>query len=156
MKMIDMDFYRLIRHIIKTEEFKSMKNFRHHVKGNVHDHCIRVAYFCYNHHKRFKLSIPIEEFVRGALLHDYYLYDWHTGKVKHHGREHPKIALENALKKYPDLTSNEIDMIENHMFPLTLLHPPKTKWGWLICFYDKVAAVCDYCGKNKWKKQIFK
>lgn len=36
------------------------------------------------------------------------------------------------------------------MFPLTPI-PPQTKAGWLLCFYDKVAAVSDYLSENKWK-----
>ena len=69
-----------------------------------------------------------------------------------HGFKHPKRALKNAMDKYPDLTDNEKDMIGRHMFPLTIL-PPKTRAGWILCFYDKVAAVSDYLGENKWKER---
>lgn len=144
------EFYGLIRDIIASEEYIGMKRYKHHVKGSVYDHSIKVAYLCYKHHKRFGTKTPLREFVRGALLHDYYLYDWHDKEHKFHGFTHPRRALENALAKYPDLTHRERDMIRRHMFPLTPI-PPRTKAGWLICFYDKVAAVSDYCGKNKWK-----
>jgi len=42
------------------------------------------------------------------------------------------------------------DMIKHHMFPITIM-PPRTVAGWLLCFYDKLAAVNDYAGKNKGK-----
>ncbi|MBQ8510312.1 MAG: HD domain-containing protein [Clostridia bacterium] len=152
--MISKEFYIIIKDIIHSDEYRGMKNYRHHVKGNVYDHSIKVACMCYNHHKRFGTKIDLTEFIRGALLHDYYLYDWHdkTSDHRFHGFTHPGRALENAYRKYPDLTLTQRDMILHHMFPLTPV-PPRTKAGWLICFYDKVAAVSDYCGKNKWKAQ---
>ncbi len=151
---INREFYQLIKDIVRSEEFRKMKNFRHHIKCSAYSHSIKVAYLCYRHHKRFGTKIELHAFVRGALLHDYYLYDWHEKDPSHkfHGFTHPKKALQNAKKSYPDLTETEIDMIERHMFPLTLL-PPKTRGGWLLCFYDKVATVSDYLGENIWKKK---
>ena len=149
--MISIEFYRIIRDIIRSEEYDSMKNYRHHIKGSVYDHSVKVAYLRYRHHKRFGTKTDLEKFIRGALLHDYYLYDWHDRNPAHrfHGFTHPKCALENALVRYPDLTGTERDMILHHMFPLTPA-PPRTKAGWLLCFYDKAAALSDYFGENKW------
>ena len=142
------EFIDIVRDIVACPEFKAMKKYRHHVKGNLYRHCLKVAYLCFLHHKRFMMKTDIKEFVIGALLHDYYLYDLHGGgdKQRFHWFKHPKKALENALKRYPGLTEIQRDMISRHMFPLTLI-PPKTKAGWLICFYDKVAAVTDRFGK---------
>lgn len=151
---IDPEFYHLMQSIIHSDEFKKMKAFRHHVKTSAYAHSIKVAYLCYRHHKRHGTSIDLYPFLRGALLHDYYLYDRRNKDIKHkfHGFTHPKKALQNAKNGYPDLTPMEIDMIERHMFPLTP-RPPKTRGGWLLCFYDKVAAVSDLFGKNMWKKR---
>ena len=77
-------------------------------------------------------------------------------KGKHHSLhwiKHPKIALKNATAKYNTLSKVQRDMIKNHMFPLTL-SPPKTKAGWLICYYDKVSAIDDLLhSKNKRRKK---
>lgn len=130
-----------------------MKKYRHYIKQNVYNHSIKVAILCYNHYKRHNTKkIILKELVRGALLHDYYLYDWHEKNSDHkfHGFTHPKKAYLNAIKKYPDLSKKEADMIRRHMFPLTII-PPKTKAGWLVCLYDKLAAISDYFGKNKLK-----
>lgn len=151
---MEKEFYRLIRDIVKTTEFMGMKNYRHHIKGSVYQHSVKVAYLCYRHHRRFGTRIDLRELVRGALLHDFYLYDWHEmlpGR-RLHLFTHPKCALVNALSRYPDLSKNERDMIRYHMFPVLPL-PPRTKAGWIICFYDKVAAMSDYFGKNYWKKR---
>lgn len=148
--MQNKEFEQLTRDIVCSDEYLGMKNYRHHIKRSAYEHSLKVAYYCYKHHKRFDTKIDLSEFLRGALLHDYYLYDWHDKQHRFHGFTHPKYALKNAEEKYPDLTPNERDMIRHHMFPLTPV-PPRTKAGWLICFYDKVAAMSDYLGKNTWK-----
>ena len=150
--MIEKEFYALVRDIVRTEAFCGMKRYRHHVKRSVYEHSIRVAYLCYRHHKRHGTKIDLGEFVRGALLHDFYLYDWHDRARGHrmHLFTHPRDSLANAIALDPSLTKRQRDMIRHHMFPLTLV-PPNTQAGWLVCFYDKVAAVGDYFGKNKWK-----
>lgn len=147
--MENQEFTFLIEDIICSEEFQNMKSWRHHIRGSVYEHSIKVAYLCYKHHKRFQMAMDIKEFVRGAVLHDYYLYDLHDGKEEHkyHWFKHPKEALKNAMDKYPDLTDIQQEMISRHMFPLTL-KPPKTAAAWAVCFYDKVAAVSDCLGKR--------
>ncbi|MBQ9777943.1 MAG: HD domain-containing protein [Clostridia bacterium] len=146
--MIEKEFYAIIRDIVKSEAFCKMKGYRHHVKSNIYKHSVRVAYLCYRHHKRHNTRVDLQELVRGALLHDFYLYDWHEmlpGR-RLHLLTHPKVALQNALQAYPSLTPIQQDMIRHHMFPILPL-PPKSRAAWLVCFYDKVAALCDYLGK---------
>ena len=150
--MIEKEFIALIRDTTRSKEFRRMKGYKHHVKGSVYDHSVKVAYLCYKHRKRFKMKIDIDEFIKGALLHDFYLYDLHGGGTprRFHWFTHPGCALRNALEKYPFLTGTQQDMIRHHMFPLTPM-PPKTAAGWLICFYDKIAAISDRFGENKWE-----
>ncbi len=147
--MKNKEFTQLIHDVIHSEEYRKTKHQRHHIRSNVFDHSIKVAYLCYRHHKRFGTKISLSELIRGALLHDYYLYDRKSKQKTHrfHGFTHPGHALSNALKKYPNLSRTEKDMIARHMFPLTPI-PPKTKGGWLICFYDKIAAISDFLEKQ--------
>ena len=128
---MDMTFYRMIRDVIKTPEFEGMKRYRHHVKGSVYDHSIKVAYLCYWHQKHFKTGLNTGELLRGALLHDFYLYDWHDREPgrRLHLFTHPREALKNALRRYPDLTAGQRDMIRNHMFPITPHTPHAQKPG---------------------------
>ena len=81
------------------------------------------------------------EIRRAGLLHDYYLYDWHTPEPWHrlHGLRHPGFALRNARRDYPDLTLREADAIVHHMFPLTPL-PPHFGVGWVVTLADKLCA----------------
>ena len=144
------EFIPLVRDILYSEEFCKMKSYRHHIRATLYDHSVKVAYLCFKHHKRFGTKMDVEELVRGALLHDYYLYDLHDEGKAHrfHWFKHPNRALKNALERYPYLTKAQQDMIKHHMFPFTPT-PPKTKAGWLVCFYDKVAAITDRFGTNK-------
>ena len=150
MKSYDKEFLKIINDIITHNEFLKLKKFRHHINSNVYDHSIKVADMCYKHFKQFKMSGDVRELLRGALLHDYYLYDWRdkSPETRLHGFRHPKRALKNALRDYPNLSKREIDMIRHHMFPLTI-SPPKTSFGWIVCFYDKIAAISDYFSKGK-------
>ena len=158
-KIQDEAFYSLISDIIESDDFRKMQAYKHHLHGTTYAHSIKVAYLCYRHYQKHESKVNLNELIRGALLHDYYLYDWRDKSEANcingfvHGFTHPKRALENALKAYPDLTETEQDMIERHMFPLTLF-PPKTRCGWLVCFYDKVAAVGEYCSMNGQKIEL--
>lgn len=141
-------FLPLVRDVIRSEEFRKMKTYRHHRNGNLFDHSVKVAFLCYRHHRKFHMKSDVQSLVRGALLHDYYLYDLHgDGKPhKKHWFRHPDTALRNALAQYP-LTERQKDMIKHHMFPITVI-PPKTPEGWLVCLYDKIAAVSDRFGTS--------
>ncbi|MBQ8432380.1 MAG: phosphodiesterase [Clostridia bacterium] len=144
------EFFSIVRDILASEEFRGMRRYQHHVKGNLYDHSVKVAYLCFRHHKRFGGRTDVTELVRGAVLHDYYLYDLHGGGETHtlHWFKHPQKALQNALARYPELTDSQRDMIQHHMFPLTPV-PPKTMAGWLVCFYDKIAAISDRFGTGR-------
>lgn len=151
---LDESFFTLIRGIVESDEYRSMQGYKHHLGSSTYEHSVKVAYLCYRHYQKHPKKVPLSELIRSALLHDYFLYDRHDrsrpdkvcGLV--HGFVHPKRALENALRSYPDLKEAERDAIARHMFPLTPI-PPKTRCGWLVCFYDKVAAIGDYCSAKE-------
>ncbi|HIT43357.1 TPA: HD domain-containing protein [Candidatus Avacholeplasma faecigallinarum] len=138
------EFLRLIRPIVKTSKYRLMKNYRHHNNCSTYSHSLKVAYLCYTYALKHK-NIDLKSLIRGALLHDYYLYDWHDKESWHrlHGYKHPKFSYQNAIKDYENINKIEKDIILHHMFPLTI-NPPKTKEGWIVCYFDKVASFLDY------------
>ena len=78
--------------------------------------------------------------VIGALLHDYFLYDWHGGEGRHlHGFTHPECAFRNAEKDYT-LSPRVKNIIVRHMFPLTPI-PPTCTEAWIVCIADKICAI---------------
>jgi uncharacterized protein len=89
--------------------------------------------------------------IRGALLHDYFQYDWHDAKTdirrRFHGFYHPGIALQNADREYI-LTPRERDIIKKHMWPLTLV-PPICREAWMVSAADKWCSLMETLGVHK-------
>ena len=85
------------------------------------------------------------ELIRGALLHDYFLYDWHDkdhiNPLRLHGFFHPGIALKNASAEY-DLTEREKDIIRKHMWPMTVI-PPLCREAWIVTAADKWVSLME-------------
>lgn len=135
------DFRSHISAISFHPEVRRMKLFPHHGKTDCYRHCLHVALCSYRWCRRLKLDY--RSAARAGMLHDMFLYDWHTRFLttgeRLHGLRHPKLALENAGKYFP-LNSTEEDIILNHMWPLTFFRFPRTKEGWIIVLADK------YCG----------
>ena len=129
--------------IITSNNMNIEKKCLQHGKITVYEHSINVAIVALILAERMSISVDERSMVRGALLHDYCLYDWHdkNNGVKLHGWKHPKIALDNALKEF-ELNEIEQDVICRHMFPFTIT-PPKHKEGWLVTMADKICAVYE-------------
>ena len=116
------------------------KNYIQHGDVTVFDHCIAVAEYSCRIAEFLQLSVNRKVLIRGALLHDYFLYDWHNPANGHrlHGFSHPYTSLKNAIRDY-SITKREADIIVKHMFPLTIV-PPQTKEAWIVCLADKICA----------------
>ena len=145
----DNKFMEIARPIIEHEEYQQMKLIKHHDES-VYDHSVRVAYksykMAYNHNLDWISTI------RGALLHDFFLYKFKkslslrvlTDSIKH-ATVHPLIALENA-RKYFDLNEKEENIIKGHMFPFGM---PKSKEAWIVSYVDKYIAAFEYYSNFK-------
>lgn len=111
-------------------------------------HCLAVAYFSLKLVQLLRLPCDRRSLVRGALLHDYFLYDWHQSDKSHklHGFHHPHRALCNAQEDVP-INAIEADIIQHHMFPLTL-SPPRCREALLVCMVDKGCGLYETFGRN--------
>lgn len=131
----------MIQILEEKGRFKETKNFIQHGDVSVYEHSILVAKKSLELAEKFNIDVDEEALIRGALLHDYFLYDWHEKDDSHkwHGFFHPMKSLKNAMRDF-DISEIEEDIIKKHMFPLTPV-PPKTKEGWLVCMADKICAM---------------
>ncbi|MCI1735339.1 MAG: HD domain-containing protein [Bacilli bacterium] len=138
---IDDYFLAVALPILRDPEYQSMKGYVAHGDFSLYDHSLRVAIYAYSYAKNKLLDVDYDSLIRGSLLHDYYLYDWHTKDKSHrlHGFHHPLFALINASKKY-HLNSKERNMIRSHMFPLTFWILPLSKEAWILTLADKACA----------------
>ncbi len=156
-KPFEAEYYEVVGDILRHEEFLKLKDFFHH-NSSIYHHVHDVAYLSYRISKSLKLDY--RSTARGALLHDFFLYDWRHHDVpdlpreKFHGIEHPKIAVANAKKHF---TINEIeeDIIRKHMWPLTLV-PPKYKESYIVSFADKYLSSKEFVSEYKKRIQRFR
>lgn len=139
------EYNNIVRDILENEEFMKLKNYYHH-NSSIFEHAEIVSWISYSICKY--LNLDYTSAARGALLHDFFLYDWRNhdepelAKEKFHGLEHPKIALENSRKHF-NLNKIEEDIIIKHMWPLTLL-PPRYRESFIVTFVDKYTASREF------------
>ena len=121
-----------------------MKKFIQHGSVDTYSHCKKVAETSFWLSRRLHMKVDEKSLVRGALLHDFYLYDWHDGKPerKRHGFTHPLVALANADREF-SLNDIERNIIGSHMWPLTLRRVPRCKEAVLVCLADKQCSLIE-------------
>ena len=143
------EFYECIKDIASHPAVLQMKKYRHHGNSSCYQHCMNVAYYNYRICRFFVFDA--RSAARAGMIHDLFLYDWHTHAKRtgdhFHGMTHPKAALENAEKHFR-LNRKERDIIINHMWPVTLRSVPRTKEGWITTFTDKFCGLCE-TGRRK-------
>ena len=142
------EYYKYINYygkdILKSKKVKSQKQFIQHGDVSVYEHSLRVAYLSIKIASKFHLRVNIRSLIRGALLHDYFLYDWHVKDKSHrlHGYTHANTALKNAKRDFK-INKIEENMIKCHMFPLNLFSIPKYKEAKILCICDKLCAISE-------------
>ena len=143
------EFENLAKEILESEIFAQNKDFIQHGNISIYQHCLHVAEFSFSMGEFFKVT-DRKSIVRAALLHDFFLYDWHVPEKMWslHGWTHPVAAAENG-KKYFNISDKEFSLIRSHMWPYTLLHPPVFREGWIICIADKFISAWETLFKRK-------
>lgn len=134
------EFFRILKEVKSESRLQETDRYLQHGVTSVYRHSLAVAYFSCYLAERMHLKVRTREMIRGALLHDYFLYDWHEKSKDHrlHGFTHPARALKNAEQIF-DLTDVEKDIIKRHMFPLTPI-PPAYRESYLVCLADKICS----------------
>lgn len=125
------------------EHVQRMRLYPQHGSISTYDHCERVARVSLYLNRKFHLGAKESDLLRGAMLHDLFLYDWHAedgGTHRWHGFTHPQTALENARSRF-HLTQKEEDIIANHMWPLTFRHMPRSREAFIVSAADKVCSL---------------
>lgn len=136
----NVEYYSFVSDLIGHEAVLQMKQYMQHGNTSCFQHCVNVSYYNYRLCKFFSLNTRAA--ARAGLLHDLFLYDWHSYKKpkgkRFHVATHPKAASDNAAKFFL-INDIEKDIIEKHMFPITFTLP-KYKETVIIILTDK------YCG----------
>ena len=145
-KSIEEELMPYAAHILRDRTFLSQKAYVQHGRFSVYSHELHVAHFALSVNRALGLHCDMETLVRGALLHDYFLYDWHTGgegdvHPKLHGFFHPGTALKNADRDFL-LNDRERENKKKHMWPLTVI-PPACREAWAVTIADKMATMWE-------------
>ncbi len=146
----DSYFKEVAEEIISSEIYARMKDYCAHGSVSVYEHSLLVAEYAYLYAKKKGLDIDYRSLIRGALLHDFYLYDWHKSGEGHklHGFRHPFFAYHNA-KKHFAINKKEANIIRSHMFPLVFWSFPNCKESWIVIKSDRHCAYCETMKKQE-------
>ena len=153
------DIYQSFLH---NEKILKMKDFSMHRGSNCYEHSFKVAKKAIKYAIRSRRkNINLETILVGAILHDYYLYDWRKNKkaLKGHTKNHPKIAINNAIRDFG--INKEVEhIIRSHMWPLNTKDYPKSREAKLVSISDKVVSLCESLTfinyKNKHREKYLK
>ena len=120
-------FEKIAEPIVSHHKMQSTKKLVQHGNVSVFAHSLAVAAYSVRIAEKLGMEYDRRSLIRGALLHDFFLYDWH--KINDvgdglHGFAHPNTASKNAVK-YFRLNKKELDIIRKHMWPLTLTKIPR-------------------------------
>ena len=122
---------------------QEMKRYIQHGSVSTYEHCDSVANLSYRIDKRLSLHSDLNVLLVGAMLHDFYLYDWHShdgGVHRLHGFRHAQSACLNA-RKYFNIDDRTSRVIACHMWPLNLGSLPRSREEWIVCIADKCVSL---------------
>lgn len=140
------EYCKILEDLLNHPKVKEMKKYPHHRNIDTHFHSVYVSYNVFKISK--KLNLDFKEITRAALLHDFYLYDWHITKHEEkHAWYHPKQAVKNTQKYIGNLSEMQKEMILYHMWPLA--KTPRSIGGFILTFCDKHCANMDLVGLSK-------
>ena len=121
----DREYMECVKDILCHPVFQSMDQYIQHGTTTCKTHCMQVSYLGYKLCKQ--LGGNWRSAARAGLLHDLFLYDWHTHAKEtgqyFHGFTHPKAAL--------------------------TLVPPTSKAGYAVTCADKYCSTVETTARFK-------
>jgi len=148
--LIDNDFLEITKDILENKVFNMLSLEDHHGSNRL-SHSLKVAQEVYLDAKEKELDYV--RATRAALLHDFFFrFELNSPYGKGELKEHPKVAVLNAIK-YFDIDEKTQEMMINHMYPLagTL---PKSSEAKLICLVDKKVSIEEFLKYKAFKRSV--
>ena len=105
--------------ILRSPTMDQERTIPQHGSTTCYDHSVAVTLCSIRLAQKWGWDVDWRSLVRGALLHDYFLYNWreHNRDHKLHGFYHARKAMENAERDF-GLNPVEANIIHRHMFPI--------------------------------------
>ena len=127
----------------EDERILAMKRFPHHGSISTYTHSLRVVRKAVGIVNFFHRKVDWDVLLFGALLHDFYLYDFREHCSFKNGILHPKKAAENAVTYFGVDRSVE-KAIRSHMFPIVFWHVPNSREAWIVSLADKLVSIKEF------------
>ena len=143
-------FQRLVAPYANSSELQKMNAYMAHGRTNVYEHSYLVARLSYKICTILPIKVDIHSVIAGAMLHDFYLYDWHKMDSKHkwHGKVHGYTAYQNATQ-YFIINNKTKNIIEAHMWPKNFKEKPKSTEAIIVSIADKIQASIETVNRKK-------
>ena len=138
--------------ILCSKEHKECDKFIQHGNTTVRKHTTSVACMAVAIARKTHLKFDYQAMIRGALLHDYFLYDWHEPHHGLHGYTHASLALKTAAQDFA-ISPIEADVIKKHMWPLNI-KPPRYREAMIVTIADKICSAKEVFGKPIYDKKV--
>lgn len=137
-------FEELAAPYLRDAHVRRMDGFVQHGTTSTLEHCAAVARLSLSMARALHLRVDAAALVAAALLHDFYLYDWHdrTTSEPHHATQHPLYAARNA-RDLLGVDERVARAIETHMWPLPPTRVPSSTEGWVVCAADKCCSLSE-------------
>lgn len=160
MRLSNQEFAELKRNLaryLSRNDVRQMANFQHHGAVSTLAHCQNVATVSFWLNRRLHLRADESALICGAVLHDYYLYDWHDPDPSHrlHGFHHAEVALKNAMEDFR-LGEKEQMIIRTHMWPMNITKVPRCREAVIVCATDKYVSLMETLFQRKHVRPICK
>ncbi len=139
--LYELPFYACISDILENEEIQKLGNYKHHIYTTRLQHSLNVSYYNYVVCSFFHWNAVSA--ARAGLMHDMFYYDRKDSEHKSHCAKHPEIAVQNAREQFY-IDQLESDIIEKHMWPISIKRVPKYKESYVIVFVDKYCAILEF------------
>ncbi len=139
----DREAGRILSSLRRDSRVKKMKSFTQHGTVSTFDHCRAVTKLSLGIDRRLHLHSDKKVLITGAMLHDYFLYDWHDKArpgQKIHGYTHAAAAAKNARSHF-GIDKRTHHVIHSHMWPLNITRVPRSREAWIVCAADKIVSV---------------
>lgn len=143
----------LYQDFLNNEKILKMKDIPMHRGSNCYIHSFKVAKLAIKRALRHKV-VDLKAVLVGAILHDYYLYDWRVDKDKkmRHLKDHPYIAIKNAEEDF-DIDEDVKKIIKSHMWPINIKDFPSSKEARIVTLADKAVAFEEAMSSKKYKNK---
>lgn len=137
---------------LNNDLVQRMKDIPMHRGSNCYIHSFLVARNALKRAIRRKKKLDLESILVASIFHDYYLYDWRKDKtlLKHHGKNHPSIAVSNAKRDF-GISDFASELILSHMWPINFKKFPKTIEAKIVANADTHIALKEVLCSKKYK-----